>query len=80
MPRLSREPYPFRDIWDPVVEIVRTYGADRVAWGSDYTRTAGLHSYRQGVDYLREIPQLAEEEKQLLYAGTVIQRTGWRPA
>ena len=29
---------------------------------------------------LREIPQLAEEEKQLLYAGTVIQRTGWRPA
>ena len=79
-PALSREPYPFRDIWDPVVEIVRTYGADRVAWGSDYTRTAGLHSYRQGVDYLREIPQLAEEEKQLLYAGTVIQRTGWRPA
>jgi L-fuconolactonase len=78
-PALSREPYPFRDIWDPVVEIVRTYRADRIAWGSDYTRTAGLHSYWEGVHYLGEIPGLAEEERQLLYAGTVIQRTGWKP-
>jgi L-fuconolactonase len=78
-PALSTDPYPFRDIWNPVVEIVRAYGADRIAWGSDYTRTAGLHSYWQGVHYLQEIPELADEEKQLLYAGTVIQRTGWRP-
>lgn len=78
-PALSSEPYPFRDIWKPVVEIVRTYGADRIAWGSDYTRTAGLHSYWESVHYLGAIPELAEEERQLLYAGTVIRRTGWRP-
>jgi L-fuconolactonase len=78
-PALSAEPYPFRDIWRPVAEIVRTYGADRIAWGSDYTRTAGLHSYWEGAHYLGEIPGLADEERQLLYGGTLIKRTGWQP-
>jgi L-fuconolactonase len=80
VPALSKKQYPFRDIWDPVVDIVRTYGADRIAWGSDYTRTAGLHSYWQGVHYLGEIPDLSDEEKRLIYAGTVTHRTGWQPA
>jgi L-fuconolactonase len=78
-PALSAEDYPYRDIWDPVTRIVRAFGADRVAWGSDYTRVAGLLSYWSGVHYLAEMPDLAAEEKELLYGETIMQRTRWRP-
>ena len=43
-PSLSAESYPFRDVWPAAVALVGAFGADRVSWGSDYTRTAGLCS------------------------------------
>lgn len=75
---LSHEAYPFRDIWDPVVRIVRTFGADRVMWGTDFTRVSGLHSYWDGTHYLSEIDGLASEELELLYGQTLRARMGWR--
>lgn len=74
---LSHESYPFRDIWDPVVQIVRTFGADRVMWGTDFTRVSGLHSYWDGTHYLAEIDELASEELELLYGQTLRARMGW---
>jgi len=76
-PALSSERYPFRDIWTPIVRLVNAFGADRVSWGSDYTRTAGLCSYWEGTHYLAEIPDFSEEQRTLLYGGTLAMRTGW---
>lgn len=76
-PALSRGPYPFRDVWAPLLRLIGAFGADRMSWGADYTRTAGLLSYREGVDYLAEIDGLATEQLEWLYAGTLLRRTRW---
>lgn len=55
-PSLSVDAYPFRDIWQPITRLVDAFGAERVYWGSDYSRTAALHSYHDGRYYLAEIP------------------------
>ncbi len=78
-PALSAESYPFRDIWGPVAALVDAFGVERVIWGSDYTRTAGLFSYWQGVHYLAEMPHFSKEQLELLYGGSLARRLGWRP-
>jgi alpha-ketoglutarate-dependent 2,4-dichlorophenoxyacetate dioxygenase len=35
---LSKEPYPFPDIWDPLFRIFDAWGFDRCLWGTDWTR------------------------------------------
>lgn len=78
-PSLSYEPYPFKDVWQPALQLVEAYGADRVSWGSDYTRVAGLASYWEGRHYLEELPGLSPEQLTLIYGETLMQRLGWRP-
>jgi predicted TIM-barrel fold metal-dependent hydrolase len=41
VPTLSRERYPFADLWPHLQQIVETYGADRLMWGSDISRVYG---------------------------------------
>jgi L-fuconolactonase len=76
-PSLSRELFPFRDIWDGVNRIVDAFGADRVFWGSDYTRTAGLHSYWDATHYLKEVAGLGREELVKIYGGNVRRVFDW---
>src|SRR5215467_11609672 len=35
---LSKEPYPFPDIWDPLARIFDAWGFERCLWGTDWTR------------------------------------------
>ena len=35
---LSREPYPFQDIWDALARVFDAWGLDRCLWGTDWTR------------------------------------------
>jgi L-fuconolactonase len=76
-PSLSHEEFPFRDLWDPVARIVAAFGADRVMWGSDYTRTAGLHSYWDGTHYLREVPGLGPDVLARIYGANLRRVFGW---
>lgn len=78
-PALSKEEFPFRDIWPALRQVIAGFGAERVAWGSDYTRTAGLHSYWEGTHYLAELPDLNQEQLALIYGETLLRRTGWAP-
>src|SRR5205807_1826572 len=34
---LSREPYPFPDIWDPLARVFDAWGFERCLWGTDWT-------------------------------------------
>src|SRR5437016_542038 len=34
---LSREPYPFNDIWDPLARVFDAWGFERCLWGTDWT-------------------------------------------
>ena len=35
---LSRQPYPFPDIWDPLARVFDARGFERCLWGTDWTR------------------------------------------
>jgi predicted TIM-barrel fold metal-dependent hydrolase len=76
-PSLSRERYPFRDIWDGIHTIIDAFGPDRVMWGSDYTRTAGLHSYWDGTHYLAEVSGLTKDDLAKIYGANARSIFNW---
>ena len=39
---LSHEPFPYRDIWDPLARIFDAFGLDRCMWGTDWTRAVAF--------------------------------------
>jgi L-fuconolactonase len=45
---LSRQSFPYADIWDPLARIFDAFGFDRCLWGTDWTRAVGLLTYKQG--------------------------------
>ena len=47
---LSREPYPFPDIWDPLARVFDAWGFDRCLWGTDWTRAFAVVNYQQAVE------------------------------
>src|SRR4029453_11406380 len=44
---LSREPYPFPDIWDPLARVFDAWGFERCLWGTDWTRAFAVVNYEQ---------------------------------
>lgn len=68
---LSREPYPYNDIWDPVLRIIDAFGIDRCMWGTDWTRTSGMLTYEQGVAPFRMTSRLSDSDRAKLMGGTL---------
>ena len=56
------EPFPYNDIWDPVLRIIDAFGIDRCMWGTDWTRTSGMLTYEQGVAPFRNTDRLSDSE------------------
>ncbi|HEY7579584.1 MAG TPA: amidohydrolase family protein [Acetobacteraceae bacterium] len=77
---LSHEPFPFNDIWEPVMRIIDTFGLDRCMWGTDWTRATELLSYEQGVRPFRETNRLSDSDKATLMGGTLQSVYQWPPA
>jgi predicted TIM-barrel fold metal-dependent hydrolase len=76
VPSLSREPYPFRDVWDPLRRVIDAFGCDRVMWGTDFTRVAELVTYEESVAYLREM-DFAPADLEQLYGRTLRRVLRW---
>ena len=72
---LSLEPFPYNDIWEPIMRIIDAFGLDRCMWGTDWTRATELLSYEQGVRPFRETVRLTESDKAKLMGGAL----NWRP-
>src|SRR5262249_4195352 len=77
LPALSLDGYPFDDVWTYGRRLVDTFGADRLMWGSDYTRVAALHSYREAVDFIALTDQVTEEERVEIAGGTLRRVLNW---
>jgi predicted TIM-barrel fold metal-dependent hydrolase len=77
---LSHEPFPYKDIWDPLRRILDAYGLDRCMWGTDWTRAVALLTYKQGVDAFRLTDRLSDSEREKLMGGTLQRVYGWSPA
>ena len=74
---LSHEPFPYRDIWDPLARIFDAFGLDRCMWGTDWTRAVGLLTYKQGVDAFRDTDRLSAGDKAKLMGGALVRVYGW---
>src|SRR5205809_1077474 len=60
---LSREPYPFPDIWDPLARVFDAWGFERCLWGTDWTRAFAVVNYEQAVEPFRRTTRLTDSER-----------------
>jgi len=74
---LSHEPFPFKDIWDPLFRIFDAFGFDRCMWGTDWTRAVGLLTYKQGVDAFRVTDRLSASDRATLMGDTLARVYNW---
>ena len=77
---LSHEPFPYKDIWDPLGRILDTFGLDRCMWGTDWTRAVGLLTYEQGVESFRVTDRLSDSDRALLMGQTLQRVYNWSPS
>jgi predicted TIM-barrel fold metal-dependent hydrolase len=76
---LSREPFPYADIWDPVCRVIDAFGIDRCLWGTDWTRAVKFLTLAQGVDAFRATDRITASDKAKLMGGTLSRVYGWSP-
>jgi predicted TIM-barrel fold metal-dependent hydrolase len=77
---LSHEPFPYKDIWDPLGRIFDAFGFDRCLWGTDWTRAVGLLTYEQGVEAFRVTDRLSDSDRAALMGETLQRVYNWSPA
>src|SRR5204863_8174549 len=68
---LSHEPFPYRDIWDPLGRVFDAFGLDRCMWGTDWTRAVNLLTYEQGVEAFRVTERQSDSERAALMGETL---------
>ena len=76
---LSRQAYPYGDIWDPICRMIDAFGIERCMWGTDWTRAVNFLTFRQGVDVFRDNTRFSPADKALLMGGTLARIYGWSP-
>jgi L-fuconolactonase len=76
---LSREPYPYPDIWDPLARVFDAWGFDRCLWGTDWTRSYAVVNFEQAVEPFRQTNRLSESERAMLMGGACAKVYGWSP-
>ena len=76
---LSREPYPFPDIWDPLARVFDAWGFDRCLWGTDWTRAFAVVNYAQAVEPFLKTDRLSATERAMLMGGACAKAYGWSP-
>ena len=80
-PRLSREPFPYRDLTCQLRRVIDAFGVKRLMWASDYTVTVDHHTYAESLFCLRCADQLSEGDKEWILGKTARELLHWpRPA
>jgi len=74
---LSHEPFPYRDIWDPLGRIFDAFGLNRCMWGTDWTRAVALLTYQQGVDAFRVTDRLSDSDRATLMGDSLARVYNW---
>ena len=74
---LSHEPFPYKDIWDPLARVFDGFGFDRCMWGTDWTRAVGMLTYEQGVEAFRVTDRLSDSDRAALMDETLQRIYKW---
>jgi len=77
---LSRQPFPYSDIWDPVCRILDAFGLRRCMWGTDWTRAVALLTYKEGVEAFRVTDRLSDSDRAGLMGETLTRVYNWSPS
>jgi L-fuconolactonase len=77
---LSHQPFPYKDLWDPLGRIFDAFGIDRCMWGTDWTRAVALLTYKQGVEAFRVTERLSDSDRAVLMGETLRRVYGWSPS
>lgn len=77
---LSRQPYPFSDIWPPLAKVFQAYGMERCLWGSDWTRATAFVDYAAALNCFLEPGHLSASEQALVMGGNLSRIYGWAPS
>ena len=76
---LSKEPYPFPDIWEPLARIFDAWRMDRCLWGTDWTRAFAVVNYEEAVEPFKLTERLSESDREKLMGGACAHIYGWTP-
>jgi predicted TIM-barrel fold metal-dependent hydrolase len=76
---LSREPYPFPDIWDPLARVFDAWGFERCLWGTDWTRAFAVVNYEHAVEPFLKTTRLSASERAMLMGGACAKAYRWSP-
>jgi predicted TIM-barrel fold metal-dependent hydrolase len=76
---LSHQPYPYKDIWDPLARIFDAFGFNRCMWGTDWTRAVALLTYKEGVESFRVTDRLSASDRKALMGETLTKVYKWAP-
>jgi L-fuconolactonase len=76
---LSKQPFPYPDIWDPLARVFDAWGFERCLWGTDWTRAFAVVNYEQGVKPFLETSRLSASERAMLMGGACAKAYGWSP-
>ena len=76
---LSKKPYPYPDIWDPLAKIFDAWGFERCLWGTDWTRAFAVVDYEKAVTPFRQTNRLSESERTMLMGGACEKAYRWAP-
>ena len=77
---LSKKPYPYDDIWDPLKRIFDAWGLGRCLWGTDWTRAFAVCNYEQAVKPFLETNKLSASERAVLMGESTAKAYRWKPS
>lgn len=78
--RISRQPYPYRDVEPYVRRVVDAFGPQRVMWGTDITQARGKYSWAQDLHYLLDSDVLDDTEKEWVFGRALRSVMRWPTA
>src|SRR5260370_592473 len=76
---LSREPYPFADIWNPLARVFDAWGFERCLWGTDWTRAYAVVNYEHAIEPFFKTDRLSDSERAMLMDGASAKAYRWSP-
>jgi predicted TIM-barrel fold metal-dependent hydrolase len=80
-PLLSEQTYPYADVWPNLHRMFKTFGHERIMWGSDYTRLRSANlpkgdrprrrgiTYSENLNYILHSDELTYDQKALVLGG-----------
>jgi predicted TIM-barrel fold metal-dependent hydrolase len=79
VPLYSSEPYPYRNLHEPLRRLIGAFGRKRAFWGTDITRIWSICSYRQCVTlFTEELDFLSADDLEWVMGRGVMECLKWR--